>query len=394
VGNQGNQRTADLFFSRRIGLSPTGQPVPLLGGARMTGKMGRNNLAVMQLQTGEAFGRPGENFLVARYSRDVGERSRVGGLVVNKEAIDDARFNRTVAADAVFAPTRSFSVHSFLARTATPGVTDNQQAFQTRVLFLNNRWNNYAEFTDIEDNFNAEVGFVPRTGIRTTSLHLERNPRPGGLIRVLEPMITFDYTTDQNNRLITRRIHHMVGTRFQNGAYLNVFMNRWLDVLDQPFAIQPDVTIPAGVYRFYEWVFRFDTNPAGRLYERFTYSPQTFYEGTRHDIDLTLGVRATSRASAEFTLQRNDVDLPWGAFVVNLGIMRLDYTLSPRMTIRSLSQYNSSTRQFSTSVRYNFIYKPGSDLYVVYDGLQGNLPGRPDLRNQQVVLKMTYLLSR
>ena len=82
------------------------------------------------------------------------------------------------------------------------------------------------------------------------------------------------------------------------------------------------------------------------------------------------------------------------AFVVNLGIMRLDYTLSPRMTIRSLSQYNSSTRQFSTSVRYNFIYKPGSDLYVVYDGLQGNLPGRPDLRNQQVVLKMTYLLSR
>ena len=65
------------------------------------------------------------------------------------------------------------------------------------------------------------------------------------------------------------------------------------------------------------------------------------------------------------------------------------------MTIRSLSQRTtSSTRQLSTSVRYNFIYKPGSDLYVVYDGLQGNLPGRPDLRNQQIVLKMTYLLSR
>jgi len=394
VGNQGNQRMADLFFSRRIGLSSTGQPVPLLGGARMTGKMGRNNLAVMQLQTGEAFGRPGENFVVARYSRDMGERSRVGGLVVNKEAVDDARFNRTIAADAVFAPTRSFSVHSFLARTATPGVADNQQAFNTRVLFLNNRWNNYAEFTDIEDNFNAEAGFVPRTGIRTTSVHLERNPRPGGLIRVMEPMITIDYITDQHNRLLTRRIHHMVGTRFQNGTYLNVFMNRWLDVLDQPFAIQRNVTIPSGVYRFYEWTFTFNTNPARRFYERVTYSPQTFYEGTRHDTDLTLGVRASSRASAELTLQRNDVDLPWGAFVVNLGILRLDYTLSPRMTIRSLSQYNSSTRQFSTSVRYNFIYKPGSDLYVVYDGLQGNLPGRPDLRNQQLVVKMTYLLSR
>jgi hypothetical protein len=394
IGNQGNTRMADLFFSRRIGLSETGQQLPLLGGARLTGKLGAHNVAVMQIQTGDTADRPGENFLAARYSRDLGERSRVGGLVVNKEAIGDPRFNRTMAADAVFAPTRSFSVHSFLARTATPGVTDDQQAFHTRAMFLNNRWNSYAEFTDIEDNFNAEAGFVPRTGIRTSTLHVERNPRPGGLIRVMEPMLNVTYTTDQQNRLITRRIHHMVGTRFQNGAYLNVVLNRWLDVLDEPFAIQRNVTIPAGTYRFYDWNFTFNTNPARRFYERFTYAPQTFYEGTRHDVEATVGVRATSRASAEFSLQRNDVDLPWGAFVVNLGIMRLDYTLSPRMTIRSLSQYNSSTKQLSTSVRYNFIYKPGSDLYVVYDGLQGNLPGRPELRSNQLVVKMTYLLVR
>ncbi|MGH9256967.1 MAG: DUF5916 domain-containing protein [Vicinamibacterales bacterium] len=394
VGNQGNQRAADLFFSRRIGLSSSGQPIPILGGARMTGKAGGHNVAVMQLQTGDAFGRPGENFLVTRYSKDVGARSRFGGLIVNKEAIDDPGFNRTFAADALFAPTPSFSVHSFLAQTATPGVTGQQQALYTRVGFLNNRWNTYGEFTDIEDHFNAEAGFVPRTGIRQTILHVERNPRPGGLIRVMEPMLQIDYTTDQQNRLITRRIHHMVGTRFQNGAYLNVVFNRWLDVLDEPFVIQRNVTIPTGVYRFYEWNLTFNTNPARRIYERFSYSPQTFYEGTRHEMDMTVGVRATSRASAELTLQRNDVDLPWGAFVVNLGIMRVDYTISPRMAIRSLSQYNSSTRQLSTSARYNFIYKPGSDLYVVYDGLQGNLPGRPDLRNQQIVVKMTYLLSR
>ena len=111
-------------------------------------------------------------------------------------------------------------------------------------------------------------------------------------------------------------------------------------------------------------------------------------------MDAAVGVRATSRISSELSLQRNDVELPWGAFVVNLGILRFDYTISPRMTLRSLSQYNSSTRQLSTSIRYNFIYRPGSDLYVVYDGLDGNVPGRPDLRNQQVVVKFTYLLSR
>ena len=394
IGNQDNQRIADLFFSRRIGLSETGQPVPILGGARMTGKVGDHNLAVMQLQTGDAYGRPGENFLVTRYSADVGQRSRIGGLVVNKEAIGDARFNRTFAADTMIQPTPSFSVHSFIARTATPGVTDHQQAFHTRAEFQNSRWNTYGEFSDIDDNFNAEAGFVPRRGIKMTRVHLERNPRPGGLIRVMAPMLQVQYITDQQNRLVTRRIHHMIGTHFQNGAYLNVVLNRWFDVLDQPFAIQRGVTIPAGVYRFYDWNFTFNSNPSRRLYERLRYSPQTFYEGTRHEVDAAVGWRATSQASAELGWLRNDVSLPWGAFVVNLGVLRVDYTLSPRMTIRSLSQYNSSTRQFSTSIRYNFIYRPGSDLYLVYDGLQGNLPGRQDLRNQQLVLKLTYLLSR
>jgi hypothetical protein len=102
----------------------------------------------------------------------------------------------------------------------------------------------------------------------------------------------------------------------------------------------------------------------------------------------------TSRASGEYSLQRNDVSGPWGSFVVNLSILRLDFALSPRQTIRSLSQYNSLTRQVSTSIRYNFIYRPGSDVYVVYDELQADQQGRPTLRNRQFVIKTTYLLSR
>jgi len=394
VSNQGLERLTDLFFSRRIGLSDTGQPIDIVGGGRVTGKVGTHNIAVMDLQTEEMDGRPGENFLVARYSKDVSTRSKVGGLFVNKEAADSANFNRTMAVDGLYAPTRSFSVHSFLAQTATPGISGEQQAFHARALFLNNKWQTYGEFTDIDNNFNAEVGFVPRRGIKQTKVHVERNPRPGGIIRVMEPMMNIIYTTDQNNRLLTRRIHHMVGTRFQNGAYLNFVWNRWLDVIDQPFSLQNVVTVPRGTYRFNELQFTFNSPPARRFYQRFNYSPQTFYDGTRTDIDFTLGVRASGRASGEYSLQRNDVDLPWGSFVVNLSILRLDYALSPRMTIRSLSQYNSLTNQLTTSIRYNFIYRPGSDLYVVYDEFQADSTGRPEIRNRQFVVKTSFLLSR
>jgi hypothetical protein len=394
IASQGTDRQMDLFFSRRIGLSDSGQEIPIIGGARMTGKMQGHNIAVMDIQTNDVFGRQGENFFVGRYSRDLKGRSKVGGLIINKESVGSSRFNRTVVADALVAPTQSFSLHTFFAQSASPGVTDGQQAFHSRALFLNRQWQTFAEFTDIEDNFNNEVGFVPRRGIRTTKLHLERNPRPGGLIRVMEPMINVTYTTDQKNQLLTRRIHHMVGTRFQNGAYLNVIYNRWLDRLDEPFKIQTGVTIPNGVYRFDELQLSFSSNPARRLYQRLSYSPQTFYDGTRTDVDGAVGFRATSQASAEISLAHSDVELPWGAFTVNLAILRFDYAMSPRMTLRTLSQYNESTRQLSTSVRYNFVYRPGSDVYVVYDDLQGKTPNQPEVRNRQILVKMTYLLSR
>ena len=395
ISNQGLERLTDLFFSRRIGLSDTGQPIGIKGGARVTGKMpGGHNVAIMDLATDEWSGRPGENVLVARYSKDIARRSKIGGLVVNKDAIGADRFNRTMAVDGMFAPNSSFSLHSFLAKTSTPGVTDEQQAFHARALYLNTRWNTFAEYTDIDSNFNAEVGFVPRRGIRTTKVHLERNPRPGGLIRVFEPMINIIYTTDQHNRLLTRRIHQMLGTRFQNGTYLNVFWNRWFENLDEPFRIHRTVTIPVGAYRFNEFVFIYNSNPARRFYQRASYSPQTFYDGTRTNLDLTVGLRGGSRAAFEYSLQHNDVDLPWGRFAVNLSVVRLDYAMSPRMTLRSLTQFNSDTRQFSPSVRYNYVYRPGSDIFVTYDELQSNLTGAPQIRNRQVAVKLTYLLSR
>ena len=394
VGSQGLERIMDLFFSRTIGLSSSGQPIGIQGGARLTGKAnGGHNIAVMNLQT-EAFGnQTAENFLVSRYSKDINRRSKVGGLFINKESMDSARYNRVMAADALWGPTRAFSIHTIAAKSVTPGMTEEQNAYHARALYLDTKWQTYAEFSQIDPNFNDEVGFIPRKGIRQTKVHLERNPRPGGLIRVMEPMINVIYITDKNNRLLTRRNHQMVGTRFQNGAYLNVWWNHWFDQIDEPFRVQT-VIIPKGTYKFDELSFTFNSNPARRIYEQFTFSPQTYYDGDRTDVSGTLGVRVTNRVSGEYSLQRNDVAGPWGAFVVNLSILRLDFALSPRQTVRTLSQYNSLTSQLSTSIRYNFIYRPGSDIYVVYDELQADQSGRPTVRNRQFVVKTTYLLSR
>ena len=412
-------RLADLFFTRRIGLSERGQPIPIAGGARLTGKVGRHNVAAMNITTQSAFGDPGDNFFVGRYSRDVLARSKVGGIVINKEAVGAADFNRTFAIDTTLALHRNLTMTAFLAKTQTPrgsypsryaplaaGAGARDRAGYARATWLSPAWHVYGEFVDLQEHFNPEVGFVPRIGIRTSKFHGEWNPRPGRWnVRMFDPMWNVTYTTDQHNRLLTRRVHNMVGTYFENGSSVTVFYNDHFEQLDVPFPIRnTGVTVPAGAYRFGEWVFSYQSDPSRRLYARTRFSPQTFFDGTRTDVQATVGLRATSRVSAEGVFNRSDVDLPWGEFVADLASLRLDLTLSPRVTLRSLSQYNSLTGELSNSIRFNWIYSPGSDVYVAYDELRlddlflfdPHVRRSPwgDVRNRQIAVKMTYLLSR
>jgi len=54
------------FFSRRIGLSASGQPIPVIGGLRLTGRPAGYGLGVLTMQTDDADGQPGTNYTRAR----------------------------------------------------------------------------------------------------------------------------------------------------------------------------------------------------------------------------------------------------------------------------------------------------------------------------------------
>ena len=165
------------------------------------------------------------------------------------------------------------------------------------------------------------------------------------------------------------------------------------------------MTIPPGTYRFWSPSARYSSDPSRRLSASASYSPQGFFGGTRTDWRTSFNLRATSRVAVQGSFSRSDVDLPGGAFVADLASATFDLALSPEMTLRSLTQYNSTTDSISTSVRFNWIYSPGSDIYIAYDELRqddfllldpglrhgGSLPW---VQNRQLAVKMTYLLSR
>ena len=402
VASSGRRRIIDLFFSRRIGLN-RGQPVPILGGARLTGKMGRNNIALMDIQTDGAFDNPGENFLVARYSRDVSSSSRVGGIFINKEATLDTQgeggdhFNRTYGIDTRIVPHPALTIDGLVAKTSSPGVSEDQMAMHFRAGWLDRSWRIFGQHSDLEDNFNAEVGFVPRVGIRRSLFHIEYNPRPDVLgIRQMEPMWNIDYTTDQTGLLLSRTTHQMLGITFDNGGRAIVFYNDVFERLQRDFEIQPGIVIPQGDYDFGFWRFWYFSNPARKVFFNGYYSPQTFFGGDRTDIQGSLGVRITSQIAVEGRYTRNDVDLPAGDFVVDIGSLQLDLALSPELSLRTRTQYNSSTEQWTTSARMRWIYRPGSELFIVYDDVNREATRFNEFtqfEDRQLIIKATYLLS-
>ncbi|HAK53941.1 MAG TPA: hypothetical protein DCP38_00460, partial [Acidobacteria bacterium] len=155
-------------------------------------------------------------------------------MFINKQSADGSSFNRTMAVDTALS-FGNLSVNSFMAKTSSPDITTGDMAYYGRVGWLSPIWNLWAEYSDIQDNFNAEVGFVPRTGIRSTQFMFAPTPRPKRFnIRTLLPMYNLLYTTDQNNRLVTRRAHWMVGFQMEDGSFINLIYNDRLEVLDLP----------------------------------------------------------------------------------------------------------------------------------------------------------------
>lgn len=170
----GRAEANQLFFTRRIGLTDEGAPVPIDYGAKLTGKIGPYNVGFFQVQTRKLgdersiFHVPRQQFTIARVKRDLFERSYVGAMFVNREgatAANGTRYNRGAGIDAEFNLTDHYQLKAFLMGTATPGVRSSFLSGRIDSRFENDLWRFITVYEDIGSNFNPEVGFIERKAI-------------------------------------------------------------------------------------------------------------------------------------------------------------------------------------------------------------------------------------
>ncbi|MBI3933643.1 MAG: hypothetical protein HY316_03060, partial [Acidobacteria bacterium] len=392
-----------LFFqSRQIGLAgentPTPlAPIPILGGTRLTGRVGRFELGALNIQQRKQGGSAATNFTVARLRYNFLTNSDIGVMLNNKEELDSAHFNRAVGVDANLRFGQSLSVYSYLAKTFSSNGGSHDLAGRVAVLYVTSVWTVRQSYVNIEQDFNNEMGYVPRLGMRSYAGFLGRNFRPQnlrGTVRRFYPHWKLDYLVNPDGELESRSINHHFNLDLQNGGTGEMGINEYRELLIKPFPInrRRNIVIPPGVYNFYEYLFMFNTDSSRRLSGNVRTLIGPYYTGYRHTYTLGGTLRLNHQFNTSFSYTHNNISLREGRFKTNLLTMRAYYSFSTKMFLNTLIQYNSDARQWSTNVRFDLIHRPLSDLFLVYNERRNSVSG--DLIDRAIIAKFTYMIVR
>jgi hypothetical protein len=378
------------FFTRRIGISE-GQLIPILGGARLSGRMGRYTLGVLSIQADELEELPSTNFSVVRLRRDILSRSEVGGMFINKHDTE-GRFNRTFGADLNLRFLTYLEINSSLLKTSTPGIEEQDWASDFTATWTDPKLEVEGKYLSIEDNFNPEVGFVPRVGMRKSRGKFAFKPRPENIswIREFKPLVSLDYITDQENTLETRTLKTSFSTLFEDSSRLEFARNGRFERLDEPFFIRPNQTVPVGDYHFDEYSASFASNESLVLSGNAGITTGSFFDGDKDSYNLGFLLQPGYRFSSQVSWRYDDVRLPSGDFTTHLVTTRLRYSFTTSMFLNALIQYNSTLKEFSSNIRFNFIYKPLSDFFLVYNERRSSTG---EVRERALIAKLTYLFG-
>ena len=384
-----------LFFSRNIGISENGEAIPILGGTRLTGRAGGFEVGVLNIQQRKYGDTNATNFFVGRIRRNILANSDIGLMVTNKEAGKSNLYNRTVGADANFRFGQALSVNGFLVKSLNPLSSDKTLATRVGMQYQDNVWRGNASYTTIEDNFDNEMGFTPRVGIRKFAGRIGRTWRPErlrGLIRSIEPHLQLDYVEGPGRRLETKYVDYHLPLNFQNGAFIEIGINPTLEYPSQAFRIS-GLTIEPRQYKFNESFVLANTDSSRRLSANLRWAAGRFYSGYKHTYVIGPTFRANYRLTTSFNYTHNNITLDAGRRVKqNLLSARFNYGFSTTAFLNALVQYNSDTKQWSSNIRFNIIHRPLSDFYLVYNERRDSLSG--NLVDRALIAKVTYMISR
>ena len=395
--------TPVLFYSRRIGLQD-GQETPIRAGGRLTGRIGKFTIGAMNIQTADepTVGALATNFSVIRLKRDILRRSSIGVLFTGRSvSTQGAGSNEAYGLDGTFSFYDNLNINTYWAQTQTPGLRDDDLSYRGQLDYAGDRYGVQLERLVVGDNFNPEVGFLRRDDLERSFGLFRFSPRPHAISAIRKFLWEgrLDHITNRAGVLETRQVQGQFGIQFENSDEFNATYTRSYEFLDEPFRIAPDVTIPVGGYDFQDVQLSFALGRQRPLSGGVSVQHGSFFNGNKTTVDLGLGggnqsgrLELAPQLSVEPGVSLNWVDLPQGRFTTQLVTARMTYTATPLMFVSAFLQYNSSNSSLGANLRLRWEYRPGSELFVVYNEQRDTLTPRfPELENRAFIIKITRL---
>lgn len=400
------------FFSRRVGLD-AGRQVPIDWGARLTGRMGGWDIGVLRVATA-GLGRDDETlppnaFTVARLKRNVGERSSVGAMLT--EATPNGELaNRVAGVDFVYKPgpkvifggfwsSSGISEEPAGSEATEPGGSSDagEGAYGLNFDYQGRALTVFLDAQEIEQDYDPKAGFLLRRNVRHLNPMVQWLPRiDRGLVRSWFTELNVDYyETLDNGELETRRIQFSpIGMRMTTEDRWRLGYVHETENLVAPFEVSPGVVIPPGRYEFDTIEAASFTNQSRLLGFRGIIGAGDFYNGTQTSGRVTFTLRLSKNLQTETRWVFNDVELPQGDFDVGLYSQIVNFTFTPNLRLNTILQYNDLSGDLGTNIRLHWIYKPGSDLFVVYNEnwIAEDLRYRTST-HRQIAVKFTYLIQ-
>jgi len=392
VGSPGE---VDLFFSRRIGIGNDGSLVPIIGGARVSGKINQTNIGLLSMFTEDVEDASIEknNFSVARVNHDfASSRSSLGGVFINRAGLGDTDddYNRVFAVDGKWGLGNKAQITGFAAKSTTPGIDKQDHAFKLLANYNWDGWNINAGYTEVGEGFNPEVGFLQRSSFKKPEFLLFRAMRPKnwGSILEIRPHISYRGYWNFNDDLVTSFLHIDNHWVWASGFEIHTGVNFTTEGVLEPFAIS-GVEIPIDTYKHSELQLIFISNPNKKL----SFDTRTviggYFGGDRISNSGSLNYRVGDKFNSSITFSHNILNLPNGDITAFVGGARMSYSFTPRMFVQSLVQHNNISNITSVNARFGWLQNANTGLFVVLNIVKDEdyLDG---INNQSITLKYTY----
>lgn len=382
-----------VFYSRRIGIVDDDKEVRLLGGGKLTGKVGAYSVGALNMTTAASEQTPMTNFSVLRMQRNILSDSTVGFIVTNRQSNFGGGYHRNGGIDLFLRPHDQWRMRAMTVGSWSPHSDERDYAW-----YLSNNWRNRhlrfnASYLDIGPEFTSEMGFMHRRDIRSFNINTGANSQINRyLIRDLGASISGNYLLNHDNRLIGWEVNIGGEISFPAGDGINIDFQRYFDRVDESFSID-DAEILAGDYEMNQFSLSFysDSSRPFSVYGGGNYGD--FFQGDRLGIYIDSQWRVTHQLAIDTRFNRNFIYLPEiDSLTTTVLGGRVSYAFNTRIFTKLFTQWNHTEERASANFLLNYIYRPGSDFYLVYNQTWDTSAGF-HTDEWTILSKFTFLLS-